>query len=586
MTLPIGIQPPKHYPSPNNRPSRAVTASYTAFNLHLNRVHMTYTVVLPAPKSQENSMSRASKTAGFASCTLFILLGVLIIPYAGIQADEALFSAPLFPYVPPGISLPLVPNQVPLMVMTYIGSLKTVLYWPIFRALGTGVWTLRFPVVLLGAVTIFIFFTLARDSVGAQAAATGSLLLATDPVFLLTDTFDWGPVALEHALLVTGCYLVYRFARDTNSRSRLWTLAGGFLCWGLALWNKAIFIWALTGLFAGGVLVFWPEIKRCLTPRTAVIAAGAFLCGALPLIVYNFSHSSATVTENARLDPRSVPGKWIQIERAANGTSLFNYMVGENWWPNPKRPRSVPGQVAGWISEHLGEHRRTGFYYALGILLLAAPWWWKYRSARFSLVFLAVTWLMMALTRDAGGSAHHVILLWPFPILFASVALASLPWRRLAWMAAAILIMMNLLVVNQYVAQFDRDGPGEPFTDALNPLSAALDNYADRDLYVIDWGMYENLNLLHQGRLKLRFWTGPLSTDSPSPDQLGEIRDVLQDRGGLILDHIPEHEVFPNVGARLDRAARSMSYHRESVAEFSDSNGRPMFEIHRYVPSD
>lgn len=531
-------------------------------------------------------MSSASKTAGLAACTLFILLGVLIIPYAGIQADEALFSAPLFPYVPPGISLPVVPDRIPLMVMTYIGSLKTVLYWPIFRTLGTGVWTLRVPVVLLGAVTIFIFFKLARDSVGTLAATVGSLLLATDPVFLLTNTFDWGPVALEHTLLVTGCYLIYRFARHANPQSRFWTLAGGFLCWGLALWNKAIFIWALTGLFAGGMLVFWPEIKRRLTPRTVLVAVAAFLCGSLPLIIYNLSHASATITENARLDPRSVPGKWIQIERAANGSSLFNYMVGENWWANPKPPRSSAGRAASWISEHFGEHRRTGFYYALGILLLAAPWWWKYRSARFSLLFITTTWLMMALTHEAGGSAHHVILLWPFPILFASVALASIPWRPLAWIAGAVMIAMNLLVMNQYVTQFERDGAGEVFTDALNPLSAALDNYADRDLYVIDWGMYENLNLLHQGRLKLRFWTGPLSTDSPNPDQLGEIHNVLRDPGALILDHVREHEVFATVGERLDRAAQSMGYHREVVAEFSDSNGRPMFEILQYLPSD
>ena len=528
-------------------------------------------------------MSRPSNTAGLAACALFILLGALIIPYAGIQADEALFSKPLFPYIPPGVNLPLLPSQLPLMVMTYIGSLKTILYWPIFRILGTGVWTLRLPVVLLGALTILFFFYLARESAGVQAAVIGSFLLATDPVFLLTDTFDWGPVALEHTLLVIGCYLVYRFGSDPQMR--LAKLAGGFFCWGLALWNKAIFIWALTGLVGGGVLVFWPEIRRALTPRTGLAAAAAFLCGASPLIVYNLANSSATVTENARLDPRSIPSKWIQIERAANGTSLFNYMVGEDWWSNPKAPRSFAGRTASWISEHLGEHRRSGFYYAFGILLLAAPWWWKYRAARFSLVFLAVTWFMMAVTREAGASSHHVILLWPFPILFAAVALVSLPWRQVSWAAAAVMVVMNLLVVNQYIGQFDRNGAGEVFTDALNPFSAALDQYSDRNLYIIDWGLYENLNLLHQGRLKLRVDIGPLTTDSPSADQLGEIREMLLDPSGLILDHVREKEVFRDVGARLDRAAGSMGYRRQVVATFSDSNGRPRFEILRYVPS-
>jgi hypothetical protein len=303
-------------------------------------------------------------------------------------------------------------------------------------------------------------------------------------------------------------------------------------------------------------------------------------------VIYNLSNRSVTVTENARLDPRSVAGKWIQVENAANGTSLFGYMAGEEWWANPKAPRSLQGRAAVWIREHLGEHRRSGFYYVCGALLLAAPWWWKYRAARFSLVFMAVAWFLMALTHDAGASAHHVVLLWPFPVLFVAVALSALPWRPLAWIAGAGLVVMNLLVVNQYIAQFERDGAGEVFTDALYPLSTSLDAYADRTLYVIDWGLYENLNLLHRGRLNFRIAIGPVNTDSPDPGQLREIRDLLQDPRALILDHVREHEVFPGVGARLDRAARSLGYRREVVLTVPDSNGRPMFEMVRFVPRE
>jgi 4-amino-4-deoxy-L-arabinose transferase-like glycosyltransferase len=532
-------------------------------------------------------MPPAHSRAALAACSLFILLAALVIPYAGIQADEALFSTPLFPYVSNGLRLPILPDHVPLMVMTYIGSLKTLLFWPIFRIFGTGPWTLRLPVALFGAVTIFFFFHLTRLAGGLRAAVIGAFLLATDPVFLLTNTFDWGPVALEHVFLVTGCWFLYRFgskvAPEDGPNARIWDLAAGFLCWGLALWNKAIFVWALSGIIAGGVLVFGPEIRRWLKPRVVLVAAAAFLCGALPLVIYNLSHANATLTENAHLDPRSVPGKWIQVELAANGTSLFGYMTGEEWWPNPQAPHSARGRSAAWIRNHLGQHRSTGFYYVFGALLLAAPWWWKYRAARFSLVFMAVAWILMALTHDAGTSAHHVILLWPFPILFVSVALASLPWRPVAWAAAAVMIAMNLLVLNQYLYQFERDGAGDVFTDALYPLSVTLDSYADRTLYVVDWGIYENLNLLHEGRLNFHIAIEPLSADTPGPDQLGEIRDMFGDPGGLILNHVHEHEVFPDRAARLDRAARTLGYRREVVRTIPDSNGRPMFEIVQFV---
>ncbi len=242
-----------------------------------------------------------------------------------------------------------------------------------------------------------------------------------------------------------------------------------------------------------------------------------------------------------------------------------------------------------WIHDHLsdrlGVHRSTGFYYAFGILLLAAPWWWKSRAARFSLVFMIVAWLLMALTHDAGTSAHHVVLLWPFPILFVAVALASLPWRPIAWAAATVMIAMNLLVLNQYVYQFERDGAGDVWTDALNPLSASLDQYPGRTFYLIDWGLSDNLNLLHQGRLDLRMATGALNTDSPSPEQRGEIRDILRDPGGLILDHVREHEgVSGSVGCPIGSGvAQSFGYHREVVRTIPDSNGRPMVEILRFA---
>ena len=77
-----------------------------------------------------------------------------------------------------------------------------------------------------------------------------------------------------------------------------------------------------------------------------------------------------------------------------------------------------------------------------------------------------------------------------------------------------------------------------------------------------------------------------MNTDSPTPDQIGDVRAMLHDPGALVLDHVREHEVFPNVGVRLDRVARSLGYRRELVRSISDSNGRPMFEIVRFVPEE
>lgn len=56
---------------------------------------------------------------------LFILLGAALIPYAGLGDDELFFVTPLYPAW-----------QHVTMVATYIGSLKTQIYWPIFKIFG------------------------------------------------------------------------------------------------------------------------------------------------------------------------------------------------------------------------------------------------------------------------------------------------------------------------------------------------------------------------------------------------------------------------------------------------------------------
>ena len=285
---------------------------------------------------------------------------------------------------------------------------------------------------------------------------------------------------------------------------------------------------------------------------------------------------------NFRLDTMSFPRKWNQVRIAMEGDALFSYMVAEEYTANPKPPATIPARISVWIREHLGEHRETGFYYIFFAALLAAPWWWRSRAARFSLIFLPVTWLEMAVTQDAGASAHHVVLLWPFPILFVSVALASLPRRSIAIAIGIAMVAMNLLVDNQYITQFARNGPTGPFTDAIFPLSSSLPN---DPIYVIDWGIYDSVNLLHRGRLNLQYTGGLLLPDSADEAERHEIANMLAEPASVFVTHVPEQEVFAKVGAHLEQEAQALGYRKELLRTVADSNGRPVFEVFRFVRS-
>jgi hypothetical protein len=543
-----------------------------------------YTVSLGSKNSHTIRSLRAHFTLAPLSwfpAVLFILLSILMVPYAGIQDDESLFSLPFWEPMGRRYELRIFHRHLPLMLMSYLGTLKTAIYWPLFKIFGSGVWVVRLPMVLVGAVTVYFFYKLLVRC-GTRplfAAATGAFLLATDPTFVLTDTFDWGPVALEHLLLVAGCYLIVRFQESAERRD----LAAGFLLFGLALWNKALFVWALSGLTVGALAVFWPEVRRALAPRNLRISAAAFLVGASPFLLFNLRHSGATASENLHLDPGPISRKWIQFENAANGNAVFDFIVEEDYAEHPKPLTTWLGRMTGWIHDHLGAHRRSGFAYAFAVLLLLAPWWWKSRAARFSLVFIAISAGMMTALQNAGGAAHHIVLLWPFPQLFAAVAIAAIPWRWIGRAAAATLIAMNLLVVNQHIYQFARDGAAGNFTDALFPLAQSLTHYRDQRIWSIDWGIWYTMDLASEGRLPLRPVNNLLMSDTPSEMDQVILRRMLSYPDSIFVGHVPEREVFPGVGARLQRFADSAGYHRQPLQTVFDSNGRPVFEIFRFV---
>jgi hypothetical protein len=399
------------------------------------------------------------------------------------------------------------------------------------------------------------------------------------------DTFDWGPVAIEHLLLVTGCFFLVKFAQPEAGHGpapRAWNLFLGFFLFGLALWNKAIFIWALAGLFCGAIAVFWPEIRRLLRPATAAIACAAFLAGALPLVIYNVRNADATVHSSAHFETNAFPGKFSMLRGTLDGSALFGFLPGFDDQPNPKAAASLRGRAADWIGAHTGRHRRDAMFYAYALALLLVPWWWKRRTARFSLVFMCVTWLAMAVTHDAGGSAHHAVLLWPFPQLFLATVLASLPWRKVAMTAGAALVAINLLVVNQTLADFERNGSPSKFSDACFALSKELSN-PGQPVITLDWGMIDMLAFLHQGRLTLRIGDPPFMTDSPGEQDRKTIDWLLFTGNPVFVTHVPGLENFPEVRPNLARAAAERGLRKEPIKIVPDSNGRPVFEIFRFV---
>ena len=114
------------------------------------------------------------------SCSFFLFAGLLLAPLIGIEGDEPLFVQAMYPPRVELYTVEIMHRKVPLMLMTYVGTLKSWIYTPIFQVFGSGVMSMRVPVLLAGSASIWLLYCLLRRIAGPRTGVIGCALLAAD----------------------------------------------------------------------------------------------------------------------------------------------------------------------------------------------------------------------------------------------------------------------------------------------------------------------------------------------------------------------------------------------------------------------
>ncbi len=511
-----------------------------------------------------------------ALALVFMAAALLFVPRLGIEADEAMVGNGIYERAAPLYSWHFGENEVPVMLLSYLGALKTWLVHPWLDFWAPGRTSLRFPMIVAGAATLWLFFLLIDRIQGRRAAWIGTLLLATDPSFLLIEATDFGFVALQFCFKLAAILLLLRFHRD-GSR---WALAAAFFLLGLALWDKAVFLWVLLGLAVGGAVAvpgeLWRDIaERVGRIRNVLIAAGGMIAGALPLIVYNIARPLETLRANAKVAGEAVLGKAVILWRTLDGYVLFGFMISQE----PHTPAGIARHWHQSLSLRLSDwtHRpeQDLMLVALAATVIALPFLWRTGARKpmlFALAASAVTWFAMALTTGAGAAAQHVILLWPFPALAVAVALSRAP-RGIAVTGTAILCVSNLAVMNNYYAELIRNGPAIHWTDAIDPLNVYLQSLHADHVFIGDWGYLETLNLLSEGSLPV------VSADSTDE---AAIQNMFAAGESVFVFHTAVFAFNPELRTRIESAAQRHGWEQQHLQTIYDQNGRPTFDVFRF----
>jgi hypothetical protein len=502
---------------------------------------------------------------------LFIVSAMLFVTRLGIEADEAMIANGIYARAAPWYAWTFGDFELPIMLINYLGALKTWLYAGVFAIWAPAAVSLRLPMVVAGAGSVWLFFVLLDRAAGRRAAWIGALLLATDTSFVLMHAADYGPVALQFLFKLGALVLLLHF----HNRGGKWPLAAAFFLLGLALWDKAVFGWSLFGLALGAAIAFPRVVLAYLNPRNFGIAAASFLVGALPLVAYNIARPLDTFRSNVKMSHEPIRNKVDMLASTMNGFVLFGFFTAIEPGPNPGVGRhwyqSASLKLADWTSYPF----HNFILPALALAVAALPVIWR-TDARapvlFALGAALGTWLPMALTAGAGASAQHCILVWPFHLMAIAVVLARAP-VRVAWAAVAVLCLANLAVTNHYYAAAVRNGGAIRWTDAIFPLDKFLATSKRERIFVADWGILETINLLSRGE------TPVINVDRN--DQPG-LRRMLQNPADVFVARPRELAVIPEIRAAVEEAARREGFVEELVSTIYDRNGRATFEVFRF----
>lgn len=518
-----------------------------------------------------------------AAILFFLAAGILFLPYPGAQYDEVLFSSAL--YGPPTVEFMVETpwGPIPTMLMTYLGALKAWLWYPVVSTLGPGYTALRLPALLLAAAAAWLFFLATRRLAGGWAALYGLALLVTDVNYLLSSLYDWGPVALQHVFWTAILYCGVRYAQEKQAR---WlALAAASL--GLALWDKAICLWLILG-FGAALLLFyakplWSTMRR---PRVIGLAALGFFLGALPFLQYNQQRELKTFTASAGWTSTEYKGKIWLLDKILAGNGLFGYMV--RWEPAPVADLQPWEKAAIKISRWTREPRDSFQQVLVVLVLLALPLLAFGPYGRLVLFLTTGGFLSLFLmfsTPNAGGSVHHVILVWPLPQLLIALAAASVPKQASKFAAIAVLVgvLGNVAVMNQFLAQFATCGPTVTWTDAIRPLISKVGRFQGRVVFASEWGILEQFRYFSKGTIGTMPASDGVVRSLHETESQNFIRRALNLPDTLYVGHTKEAQFFEGTSDKLDAFAAQEGFRKRLLATVEDRHGRSIFEIFEYV---
>jgi len=337
-----------------------------------------------------------------------------------------------------------------------------------------------------------------------------------------------------------------------------------------------------------GAIVRPRELLARLDRTRVAAAAGAFLLGALPLVIYNLSWPPRTLAPiragTTHLKYGNYHGNFFAqlFERGRELARLLDGESASHFFGYDAVPR-VP-----LLPIYLA-------LAALAVLVLYLRRNSRPRARPAMFVLLSTVGILVAAALTPGGDKpHHLLLAYPFPqLLVAAVAVEGLLLMRLrarshrirallaALLACAVAIppAVGALQVRHIQKRFEATGGRGNLSDAIYRLNDyLLQHDSGRHIVILDWGIYFNLVGLSQGKLDCaQFWLELRKGGSAAKPILGEL---VRPSYRYIL-HAPSATNFVEPRNTFFAVVRRHHLRAHLERRIRSREGLPVFELYR-----
>ncbi|MCW1968840.1 MAG: glycosyltransferase family 39 protein [Anaerolineae bacterium] len=333
---------------------------------------------------------------------IFIYNSAWKLHLPGLEYDETLFiNAAL---LGPGEELEFIYKRIfgmPVLVMRYIGALKSYFYLPIFTIFGVSVTTIRLPMIILSAASILINYAIMKQVLNHWWALGLTALIATDPLLMFNSKLDYGPVSMMIFLKSASLLYLLKFTQDLSKKSFLLFIT--FCLFGI--YDKLNFVWYVLAIIPATMLVYYDRFITLAKPHLKL-----FIFFAVLAIIFGFVFGFVFVLpifKMRELNHQIIVGTITSYIWAIDATNLYGFTIN------------------GGMSN---ETVRYMFFLSLSVIilgfLLIIPFKGfrkditeQKKTIKFILMIITASLLILfqiSITEASIGGQNHFLILYPF----------------------------------------------------------------------------------------------------------------------------------------------------------------------------